>query len=107
MSSAADEKAAASGARQTTASLKLSSRHEKRSEISGHPASITAISPRLSKMRTSLSSMTSARCGELNIDEAHDNTPMCVRGVGSFASSRVLAFYVNDVQVLKPDRKAD
>src|SRR5258708_967183 len=44
----------------------------------------------------------SALVANLNIDEAHDNTPdVVLRGVGSFGLVAGVGFYVNDVQVFE------
>ena len=76
----------------------------KRSEnLRDIPASITAISAATIEEAhiTQLDDL-SALVANLNIDEAHDNTPdVVLRGVGSFGLVAGVGFYVNDVQVFE------
>src|SRR5260370_21509602 len=76
----------------------------KRSEnLRDIPASITAISAATiaEAYITQLDDL-SALVSNLNIDEAHDNTPdVVLRGVGSFGLVAGVGFYVNDVQVFE------
>src|ERR1700730_1139415 len=76
----------------------------KRSEnLRDIPASITAISAATIEDAhiTQLDDLT-ALVSNLNIDEAHDNTPdVVLRGVGSFGLVAGVGFYVNDVQVFE------
>jgi iron complex outermembrane receptor protein len=76
----------------------------KRSEnLRDIPASITAISAATLEDAhvTQLDDLNSL-VSNLNIDEAHDNTPdVVLRGVGSFGLVAGVGFYVNDVQVFE------
>src|SRR5260370_42159484 len=76
----------------------------KRSEnLRDIPASITAISAATIEDAhiTQLDDL-SALVANLNIDEAHDNTPdVVLRGVGSFGLVAGVGFYVNDVQLFE------
>jgi iron complex outermembrane recepter protein len=76
----------------------------KRSEnLRDIPASITAISATTIEEAhiTQLDDL-GAMVSNLNIDEAHDNTPdVVLRGVGSFGLVAGVGFYVNDVQVFE------
>src|SRR6202166_5454937 len=67
------------------------------------PSSITAISAATIEDAhiTQLDDL-GALVSNLNIDEAHDNTPdVVLRGVGSFGLVAGVGFYVNDVQVFE------
>src|SRR5260370_23475991 len=76
----------------------------KRSEnLRDIPASITAISAAtIAEAHVTQLDDLSALVSNLNIDEAHDNTPdVVLRGVGSFGLVAGVGFYVNDVQVFE------
>jgi len=104
VSCAADDKAGASGATKDDGLGEIVVTARKRSEnLRDIPASITAISAATIEDAhiTQLDDL-SAMVSNLNIDEAHDNTPdVVLRGVGSFGLVAGVGFYVNDVQVLK------
>src|ERR1035437_5921039 len=73
----------------------------KRSEnLRDIPASITAISAAtIAEAHITQLDDLSALVANLNIDEAHDNTPdVVLRGVGSFGLVAGVGFYVNDVE---------
>src|SRR6202171_1593546 len=102
VSLAADEKAA--GATKDDSLVEIVVTARKRSEnLRDIPASITAISAATIEDAhiTQLDDLT-ALVANLNIDEAHDNTPdVVLRGVGSFGLVAGVGFYVNDVQVFE------
>src|SRR5258706_1206176 len=104
VSLAADEKAIASGATKDESLVEIVVTARKRSEnLRDVPASITAISAATIEDAhiTQLDDL-SALVANLNIDEAHDNTPdVVLRGVGSFGLVAGVGFYVNDVQVFE------
>jgi iron complex outermembrane receptor protein len=104
ISLAADENAAASGATKDDSLVEIVVTARKRSEnLRDIPASITAISAATLEDAhvTQLDDLTSL-VSNLNIDEAHDNTPdVVLRGVGSFGLVAGVGFYVNDVQVFE------
>jgi iron complex outermembrane receptor protein len=100
----ADDKAAASAATQDNGLTEIIVTARKRSEnLRDIPASITAISAATIEEAhiTQLDDL-GAMVANLNIDEAHDNTPdVVLRGVGSFGLVAGVGFYVNDVQVFE------
>src|SRR6202049_3012594 len=102
VSLAADEKAA--GATKDDSLVEIVVTARKRSEnLRDIPASITAISAATIEDAhiTQLDDL-GAMVANLNIDEAHDNTPdVVLRGVGSFGLVAGVGFYVNDVQVFE------
>jgi iron complex outermembrane recepter protein len=102
VSLAADEKA--TGATKDDSLVEIVVTARKRSEnLRDIPASITAISAATIEDAhiTQLDDLT-ALVANLNIDEAHDNTPdVVLRGVGSFGLVAGVGFYVNDVQVFE------
>jgi iron complex outermembrane receptor protein len=104
VSLAADEKAAASGPTKDDSLVEIVVTARKRSEnLRDIPASITAISAATIEDAhiTQLDDL-GAMVANLNIDEAHDNTPdVVLRGVGSFGLVAGVGFYVNDVQVFE------
>src|SRR5258707_150781 len=104
VSCAADDKAGASGATKDDGLGEIVVTARKRSEnLRDIPASITAISAATIEDAhiTQLDDL-SAMVSNLNIDEAHDNTPdVVLRGVGSFGLVAGVGFYVNDVQVFE------
>jgi outer membrane receptor protein involved in Fe transport len=104
VSLAADEKPTASGATKDDSLVEIVVTARKRSEnLRDIPASITAISAATIEDAhiTQLDDL-SAMVANLNIDEAHDNTPdVVLRGVGSFGLVAGVGFYVNDVQVFE------
>jgi outer membrane receptor protein involved in Fe transport len=104
VSLAADDKAAASGATKDDSLVEIVVTARKRSEnLRDIPASITAMSAATIEDAhiTQLDDLT-ALVANLNIDEAHDNTPdVVLRGVGSFGLVAGVGFYVNDVQVFE------
>jgi iron complex outermembrane recepter protein len=104
VSLAADDKAAASGATPDNSLVEIVVTARKRSEnLRDVPASITAISAATIEDAhiTQLDDL-GALVSNLNIDEAHDNTPdVVLRGVGSFGLVAGVGFYVNDVQVFE------
>jgi iron complex outermembrane receptor protein len=104
VSLAADEKATASGAAKDDSLVEIVVTARKRSEnLRDIPASITAISAATLEDAhvTQLDDLNSL-VSNLNIDEAHDNTPdVVLRGVGSFGLVAGVGFYVNDVQVFE------
>jgi iron complex outermembrane recepter protein len=104
ISLAGDENAAASGATKDDSLVEIVVTARKRSEnLRDIPASITAISAATLEDAhvTQLDDLTSL-VSNLNIDEAHDNTPdVVLRGVGSFGLVAGVGFYVNDVQVFE------
>src|SRR5260221_11921273 len=104
VSLAADEKAAASGATKDDSLVEIVVTARKRSEnLRDIPASITAISAATIEDAhiTQLDDL-SALVANLNIDEAHDNTPdVVLRGVGSLGLVAGVGSYVNDVQVFE------
>ena len=102
---AADDKAAASAGDTGGNNIdEIVVTARKRSEnLRDIPASITAISAATIEDAhiTQLDDL-SALVSNLNIDEAHDNTPdVVLRGVGSFGLVAGVGFYVNDVQVFE------
>jgi iron complex outermembrane receptor protein len=104
VSLAADEKATASGVTKDDSLVEIVVTARKRSEnLRDIPASITAISAATIEDAhiTQLDDL-GALVSNLNIDEAHDNTPdVVLRGVGSFGLVAGVGFYVNDVQVFE------
>src|ERR1700688_208566 len=102
VSLAAAEKASAETPDDSLVEIVVTAR--KRSEnLRDIPASITAISAATIEDAhiTQLDDLTSL-VSNLNIDEAHDNTPdVVLRGVGSFGLVAGVGFYVNDVQVFE------
>src|SRR5450631_4506302 len=104
VSLAADENAAASGPTKDDSLVEIIVTARKRSEnLRDIPASITAISAAtIAEANLTQLDDLSALVSNLNIDEAHDNTPdVVLRGVGSFGLVAGVGFYVNDVQVFE------
>src|ERR1700674_5473338 len=102
---AADEKSGASAdSNKSDEITEIVVTARKRSEnLRDIPASITAISAATIEDAhiTQLDDL-GAMVANLNIDEAHDNTPdVVLRGVGSFGLVAGVGFYVNDVQVFE------
>jgi iron complex outermembrane recepter protein len=104
VSLAAGETAVTSGATKDDSLVEIVVTARKRSEnLRDIPASITAISAATIEDAhiTQLDDLGSL-VANLNIDEAHDNTPdVVLRGVGSFGLVAGVGFYVNDVQVFE------
>jgi outer membrane receptor protein involved in Fe transport len=104
MALAAEEKAPGSAAVPDDGLAEIVVTARKRAEnLLDIPASITAISATTINDAhiTQLDDLGSL-VSNLNIDEAHDNTPdVVLRGVGSFGLVAGVGFYVNDVQVFE------
>src|ERR1700674_2489196 len=103
VSLAADDKAAA-GATKDDSLVEIVVTARKRSEnLRDIPASITAISAATIEDAhvTQLDDL-NALVTNLNIVEAHDNTPdVTLRGVGAFGVVQGVGFYANDVQLFE------
>jgi iron complex outermembrane recepter protein len=101
---AADEQAAAPAATQDNGLTEIIVTARKRSEnLRDIPASITAISAATIEDAhiTQLDDL-NALVTNLNIVEAHDNTPdVTLRGVGAFGVVQGVGFYANDVQLFE------
>jgi iron complex outermembrane recepter protein len=104
VSLAADDKpdAPAAAAQDTLEEIVVSAR--KRNEtVLDIPASITAISAAtIEEAHVTQLDDLNALVTNLNIDEAHDNTPdVTLRGVGAFGVVQGVGFYLNDVQLFE------